>query len=154
MASDLNNVMLIGRLTKDPESKYLPSGSAVVEFSIANNYYMSSKNSTEVNYFDIVAFGKMAETVAKYLTKGKQIAISGTLRQDRWQDKDTNAARSKVRIIMQSMQMLGSAGGGANNMDATYTPTAPSGVDVDLGGFSDDDEVPFWLINFRKNLGE
>lgn len=144
MASDLNNIMLIGRLTKDPESKYLPSGSAVVEFSIANNYYVSSKNSNEVNYFDVVAFGKMAETVAKYLTKGKQVAISGTLRQDRWQDKDTNAPRSKVRIIMQSMQMLGSASGGAvNNMDATYTPIPQSGADVDLGGFSDDDEVPF-----------
>ena len=151
MASDLNNIMLIGRLTKDPESKYLPSGSAVVEFSIANNYYVSSKNSNEVNYFDVVAFGKMAETVAKYLTKGKQVAISGTLRQDRWQDKDTNAPRSKVRIIMQSMQMLGSASGGAvNNMDATYTPIPQSGADVDLGGFSDDDEVPFWLINFLE----
>lgn len=141
MASDLNNVMLIGRLTKDPESKYLPSGMAVVEFSIANNYY--SKNSTEVNYFDIVAFGKMAETVAKYLTKGKQIAVTGTLRQDRWQDKDTNTARSKVRIIMQSMQMLGSSGASVNNMDAVYTPTASVGGGVDLGGFSDDDEVPF-----------
>ena len=149
MASDLNNIMLIGRLTKDPESKYLPSGSAVVEFSIANNYYMSNKNSTEVNYFDVVAFGKMAETVAKYLTKGKQVAISGTLRQDRWQDKDTNAPRSKVRIIMQSMQMLGSASGGVGasspNMDATYAPSS-MGNSVDIGGFSDDDEVPFWLI--------
>ena len=144
MASDLNNIMLIGRLTKDPESKYLPSGSAVVEFSIANNYYVSSKNSNEVNYFDVVAFGKMAETVAKYLTKGKQVAISGTLRQDRWQDKDTNTPRSRIRIIMQSMQMLGSASGVAvNNMDATYTPIPQSGADVDLGGFSDDDEVPF-----------
>ena len=144
MASDLNNIMLIGRLTKDPESKYLPSGRAVVEFSIANNYYVSSKNSNEVNYFDVVAFGKMAETVAKYLTKGKQVAISGTLRQDRWQDKDTNTPRSRIRIIMQSMQMLGSASGGAvNNMDATYTPIPQSGADVDLGGFSDDDEVPF-----------
>ena len=146
MATDLNNIMLIGRLTKDPESKYLPSGSAVVEFSIANNYYMSSKNSTEVNYFDVVAFGKMAETVAKYLTKGKQVAISGTLRQDRWQDKDTNAPRSKVRIIMQSMQMLGSASGGVGasspNMDATYMPSS-MGNSVDIGGFSDDDEVPF-----------
>ena len=146
MAADLNNIMLIGRLTKDPESKYLPSGSAVVEFSIANNYYMSNKNSTEVNYFDVVAFGKMAETVAKYLTKGKQVAISGTLRQDRWQDKDTNAPRSKVRIIMQSMQMLGSASGGVGasspNMDATYMPSS-MGNSVDIGGFSDDDEVPF-----------
>lgn len=142
MASDLNNVMLIGRLTKDPESKYLPSGMAVVEFSIANNYYMSNKSSNEVNYFDVVAYGKIAETVSKYLTKGKQIAITGTLRQERWQDKDTNATKSRVRIIMQSMQMLGS-GGGVNNMDTVYTPTASVGVGADLGGFSDDDEVPF-----------
>lgn len=144
MASDFNNVTLIGRLTADPVSKYLPSGSAVVEFSIANNYYVSTKNATEVNYFDVVAFGKMAETVSKYLTKGKQVAISGTLRQERWQDKDTNAARSKVRIIMQSMQMLGNnaAGGASASMDTTYSPSASSGVD--LGSFSDDDdEVPF-----------
>ena len=145
MASDLNNVMLIGRLTADPVQKYLPSGMAVAEFSIANNYYMSSKSSNEVNYFDIVAFGKTAETAAKYLTKGKQVAIMGNLRQDRWQDKDTNSPRSKVRVIVNSMQMLGSAtGGGVNNpnMDATYTPSS-MGDNADLGGFSDDDEVPF-----------
>ena len=140
MATDLNNVMLIGRLVSDPTQKYLPSGMAVAEFSIANNYYVSSKNSTEVT------FGKSAETVAKYLTKGKQIAISGTLRQERWQDKDTNTGRSKVRIIMNTMQMLGSSSGsgGASspNMDATYTPSS-MGNSVDIGGFSDDDEVPF-----------
>lgn len=146
MATDFNSVTLIGRLTADPVSKYLPSGSAVAEFSIANNYYVSTKNATEVNYFDVVAFGKMAETVSKYLTKGKQVAISGTLRQERWQDKDTNAARSKVRIIMQSMQMLGNnaamGGAPAASMDTTYSPSASSGVD--LGSFSDDDdEVPF-----------
>ena len=143
MATDFNSVTLIGRLTADPVSKYLPSGSAVVEFSIANNYYVSSKNTTEVNYFDVVAFGKMAETVSKYLTKGKQVAIMGTLRQERWQDKDTNAARSKVRIIMQSMQMLGaSSGNAAAGMDTAYSHSASSGS-VDLGSFEDDDEVPF-----------
>ena len=143
MATDFNSVTLIGRLTADPVSKYLPSGSAVVEFSIANNYYVSSKNTTEVNYFDVVAFGKMAETVSKYLTKGKQVAIMGTLRQERWQDKDTNAARSKVRIIMQSMQMLGTSGNAsAAGMDTAYSPSASSG-NVDLGSFEDDDEVPF-----------
>lgn len=153
MASDLNNVMLIGRLTADPVLKYLPNGSAVAEFSIANNYYVSSKNSTDANFFEIVAFGKMAETVSKYLTKGKQVAITGSLRQDRWQDKDTNSPRSKVRIIMSSMQMLGSAGVG--NMDAAYSPLpdagsrpAPSESAADLDGFSDDDEVPFWFYDF------
>ncbi|MCZ9839424.1 single-stranded DNA-binding protein [Brachyspira hyodysenteriae] len=142
MATDFNSVTLIGRLTADPVSKYLPSGSAVVEFSIANNYYVSSKNTTEVNYFDVVAFGKIAEIVSKYLTKGKQVAIMGTLRQERWQDKDTNAARSKVRIIMQSMQMLGTSGNAAAGMDTAYSPSASSGS-VDLGSFEDDDEVPF-----------
>lgn len=143
MATDFNSVTLIGRLTADPVSKYLPSGSAVAEFSIANNYYVSTKNATEVNYFDVVSFGKMAETVSKYLTKGKQVAIMGTLRQERWQDKDTNAARSKVRIIMQNMQMLGSTNAAAagSTMDTTYSPSSSG---VDLGSFSDDDdEVPF-----------
>lgn len=139
MATDFNNVMLIGRLTADPVAKYSPSGSAVVEFSIANNYYVSSKNTTEVNYFEVVAFGKMAETVSKYLTKGKQIAINGTLRQERWQDKDTNSNRYKVRIIMQTMQMLGS-NNNTSNMDTAYTPSTNN---VDLGSFEDDDEVPF-----------
>lgn len=144
--SDVNNVTLIGRLTADPMLKYLPSGSAVVEFSIANNYYVSTKNANEVNYFDVVAFGKTAETISKYLTKGKQIAINGSLRQDRWQDKDTNTTKSRIRIIVNSMQMLG-ANGQPGSMDTTYTPSASVGGGmsdgIDIGNFSDDDEVPF-----------
>lgn len=143
--SDVNNVTLIGRLTADPMLKYLPSGSAVVEFSIANNYYVSTKNANEVNYFDVVAFGKTAETISKYLTKGKQIAINGSLRQDRWQDKDTNTTKSRIRIIVNSMQMLGA---NSQSMDTTYTPSASVGGGgmsdgIDIGSFSDDDEVPF-----------
>ena len=104
--SDHNNVTLIGRLTVDPQRKYTQSGKEIAEFSIANNYYISTKNTTEVNYFDVVAFDKLAETVNKYLIKGKQVLISGMLRQERWQDKNTNSTKSKIRIIMQSMQML------------------------------------------------
>ena len=63
--TDHNGVTLIGRLTSDPQRKYTQSGMEVAEFSIANNYYVSTKNTTEVNYFDIVAFGKLAETVSK-----------------------------------------------------------------------------------------
>ena len=144
--SDVNNVTLIGRLTADPMLKYLPSGSAVVEFSIANNYYVSTKNANEVNYFDVVAFGKTAETISKYLTKGKQIAINGSLRQDRWQDKDTNTTKSRIRIIVNSMQMLG-ANSQSGGMDTTYTPSPSVGGGmsdgIDIGSFSDDDEVPF-----------
>ncbi|PPS20586.1 single-stranded DNA-binding protein [Brachyspira murdochii] len=127
--SDHNIVTLIGRLTADPQRKYTQGGMEIAEFSIANNYYVITKNTTEVNYFDIVAFGKLAETVSKYLIKGKQVLISGTLRQERWQDKNTNTTRSKVRIIMQSMQML------SDKKESNNTAQNNSQ--------EDDEEVPF-----------
>ena len=127
--ADHNIVSIIGRLTADPQRKYTQGGKEVAEFSIANNYYLSTKNTTEVNYFDIVAFDKLAETANKYLTKGKQVCISGTLRQERWQDKNTNTTKSKVRIIMQSMQML------ADKKDSNNTTQNNSQ--------EDDEEVPF-----------
>lgn len=105
-------------------------------FGVANNYYVITKNTTEVNYFDIVAFGKLAETVNKYLIKGKQVLtpqagsrLCGTLRQERWQDKNTNTTKSKVRIIMQSMQML------ADKKDVNNA--------VENNSQEDDEEVPF-----------
>ena len=128
--SDHNIVTLIGRLTADPQRKYTQGGMEIAEFSIANNYYVSTKNTAEVNYFDIVAFDKLAETANKYLTKGKQVCISGTLRQERWQDKNTNTTKSKVRIIMQSMQMLADKKEADNNVSQTNNQ-------------EDDEEVPF-----------
>ena len=128
--SDHNIVTLIGRLTADPQRKYTQGGMEIAEFSIANNYYVSTKNTAEVNYFDILAFGKLAETVSKYLIKGKQVCISGTLRQERWQDKNTNTTKSKVRIIMQSMQMLADKKEADNNVSQTNNQ-------------EDDEEVPF-----------
>lgn len=127
--ADHNIVSIIGRLTADPQRKYTQGGKEVAEFSIANNYYVSTKNTTEVNYFDIVAFDKLAETVNKYLTKGKQVCISGTLRQERWQDKNTNTTKSKIRIIMQSMQML------ADKKEANNK--------AENNSQEDDEEVPF-----------
>lgn len=128
--SDHNNVTLIGRLNVDPQRKYTQSGKEIAEFSIANNYYISTKNTTEVNYFDVVAFDKLAETVNKYLIKGKQVLISGTLRQERWQDKNTNSTKSKIRIIMQSMQMLADKKESNNNI-------------IQNTSQGDDEDVPF-----------
>ncbi|MEI0593044.1 single-stranded DNA-binding protein [Brachyspira pilosicoli] len=128
--SDHNSVILIGRLTVDPQRKYTQTGKEIAEFSIANNYYISTKKTTEVNYFDVVAFDKLAETVNKYLIKGKQVLISGMLRQERWQDKNTNSTKSKIRIIMQSMQMLADKKESNNNIiQNTYQ--------------DNDDDVPF-----------
>lgn len=147
---DLNSVTLVGRLTADPRQDFLPNGTAKTTFSIANNYYIPNKDD-QVSYFDIVSFGKLAETCGKYLTKGKQIAVSGELRQNRWTDKE-GQKRSKVEILLQDMQMLGSPGDGGGG-GAAYEKSAPkreapepsfeeSGFDS-TAGFEDEDDVPF-----------
>ena len=127
--TDHNGVTLIGRLTADPQRKYTQGGMEIAEFSIANNYYVSTKNTTEVNYFDIVAFDKLAETANKYLTKGKQVLISGSLRQERWQDRHTGKTQSRVIIILQGMQML------ADKKESNNT--------AENNSQEDDEEVPF-----------
>lgn len=82
--SDFNNVNIIGRVVANPNQNFTASGLETSEFSIANNYYVKTKNQNEVNFFNIKAFGKLAKTAYKYLTKGKQVCISGVLRQERW----------------------------------------------------------------------
>ncbi|MBQ2313378.1 MAG: single-stranded DNA-binding protein [Treponema sp.] len=116
MASDLNSVALVGRLTRDAELSYLPSGMAVAAMSIAVNRGRKENDQwiNEVNYFDISYFGKSAESVKPYLTKGKQIAVQGSLRQERW-EKDGQKF-SKVRVVANTVELLGgrSDGGGAD----------------------------------------
>lgn len=129
--ADFNNVTLIGRLTSDPQRKYTQSGMEIAEFSIANNYYVSTKNTTEVNYFNIIAFSKLAETANKYLTKGKQVLINGSLRQERWTDRNTGKTQSRVIIILQGMQML------ADVKKEDVNNTAGNNSQ------EDDEEVPF-----------
>jgi single-strand DNA-binding protein len=112
--SDLNHVILIGRLTRDAELKYTSNGTAVCRFSIAVN--RKKKNGDqwvdEANFFDIVLWGRQGEALNQYLVKGKQIGVNGELRQERWQDKDSGQARSKVEVAASNIQLLG---GGNNN---------------------------------------
>jgi single-strand DNA-binding protein len=104
---DLNHVMLIGRLTRDADYKVLPSGQAVCNFSIAVNRRKKVGDNweDEANYFDIVLWGKQADSLNRYLVKGKQVGIDGELRQDRWQQDGQN--RSKVVISANNVQLLG-----------------------------------------------
>ncbi|MDR1363459.1 MAG: single-stranded DNA-binding protein [Spirochaetaceae bacterium] len=108
---DLNHVSLIGRLTRDAEYKVLPSGQAVCNFSIAVNRRRKNGDSweDEANYFDIVLWGKQADSLNRYLIKGKQIGVDGELRQDRWQQDGQN--RSKVVISAINVQLLGGGPG-------------------------------------------
>ena len=114
MAS-LNKVMLIGNLTRDPEVRYTPKGSAVCDMAIAvNRRYVtdSGERQEEVTYLDIVLWGKQAELAGQYLAKGRSVFIEGRLQMDSWEDKATGQKRSKIRVVAENMQFLDSKGGG------------------------------------------
>lgn len=112
MSKDLNRVTLVGRLVRDPEVRYTPNGTPVARISIANGERFKQNNEWKdyANYFDVVIWGNQAVNCEKYLKKGSQVAIDGTLRQNRWTDAGTNQTRSRVEIIAQSVQFLSSAG--------------------------------------------
>ena len=99
---DLNNLTLIGRLTRDIDVRYTTSGTCVGRFAVACNRMKKD----EVDYFDVAIFGKMAENLKSYLVKGKQIAIDGRLQQDRWTGQD-GTAHSKVSIVANNIQLIG-----------------------------------------------
>ncbi len=113
MANDINTVVLVGRLTRDAELKYTNTGTAVCKFSLAVNRRKRSGDqwADEVSYFDIVLWGKQGEAIHQYLGKGKQVAVNGELRQNRWEQDGQN--RSKIEIIALNVQLLGGSTGGS-----------------------------------------
>lgn len=115
--TDLNNVTLIGRLVANPEVRYSATGTPVLRVSIAVNESIKKNNDWQnyANFFDIVAFGNIASNCEKYLKKGSQIAINGSLRQSRWTDKNTNQKHSKVEIMATSIQFLGKSENDSNS---------------------------------------
>jgi single-strand DNA-binding protein len=115
MAKDLNHVAVIGRLVKDPEIKYTASGMPVTKFTIANNvtYMQNNERKDYVNFFDVNVWGNQAINCEKFLKKGSQVAIEGSLRQSKWTDAATGQNRSKIEITANSVQFLTPAGGAA-----------------------------------------
>ncbi len=107
MSNDINSVTLVGRLTREAELKYTNTGTPICKFSIAVNRRKKQGEQwvDEVSYFDIVLWGKQGEAIQQYLTKGKQVAVSGELRQNRWEQDGQN--RSKVEIVASDVQLLG-----------------------------------------------
>lgn len=105
---DLNQFFIIGRLTRDVEIKSTPNGVTVARISIANNQKVKRNGQWQdtTNFFDIAIFGKSANNLAQYLTKGKQIAVSGAMKQDRWTDNAGNN-HTKISLIASQLQLLG-----------------------------------------------
>jgi len=116
MARGINKVILVGNLGKDPETRYMPSGSAVTNLTLATSESWKDKQSGEqqerTEWHKVAMFGRLAEIAAEYLRKGSQVYIEGKLRTRKWQDKE-GKDRWTTEIVADEMQMLGGKGGGA-----------------------------------------
>lgn len=161
MSNDLNKVELIGRLTRDADLKYTTTGTAIAGISLASNRSVKKQDNweTEVSYFDASVYGKSAENLKPYLTKGKTIAIAGRLKQDRW-EKDGQKF-SRIKIEVEELQLLGgnssensNSSNGGNGAQFSAMPqnqvtppqAAPATPAPDPSLFSNDDfpeDIPF-----------
>ncbi len=145
MANDINVITLVGRLTRDSELKYTNSGTAICKFSLAVNRKKRQDEQwvEEVSYFDITLWGKLGEAISQYLNKGKQVAVSGELRQNRWEQDGQN--RSKVEIVASHVQLLSgdsqASGQGAERPQQGSGKPQQSFQGYDQGEFIDD--IPF-----------
>jgi len=164
MAASFNKVILVGNLTRDPEVRYTPKGSAVCDLGLAVNRQYSlegGEKREEVTFVDVVLWARLAEIAGEYLKKGRPVLIEGRLQLDSWDDKQSGQKRSKLRVIGETMQLLGSRQGGAEGDEA---PSSGSGGGRSYGGGGasggggsrsntppprpapsepDDDEIPF-----------
>ena len=148
MARGINKVILVGNLGADPETRYMPSGSAVTNLSIATSESWKDKQSGEqkerTEWHKVAMFNRLAEIAAEYLRKGSQVYIEGKLRTRKWQDRDGND-RWTTEIIADEMQMLGGRGGGGGSMPTSQDP-GPSGSSSpppQAGPDDFDDDIPF-----------
>jgi len=135
--ADINRVTVIGRLTRDAETKSTPGGQTVCKFSIAVNRSVKSGDEwkDEAGFFDVALWGKRGEALQQYLVKGKQVGVDGELRQDRWQQDGQN--RSRVEIVAGNVQLLG--GGAQSGGDAGASASGGKAASDDT--FEDD--IPF-----------
>jgi single-strand DNA-binding protein len=143
MSRGINKVIIVGNLGNDPETRYMPSGSAVTNLSVATNESWKDKQTGEqkdrTEWHKVAMFGRLAEIAAEYLRKGSQVYIEGKLRTRKWQDKD-GQDRYTTEIVADEMQMLGGRGGGGappmNDSSDRSPPPRASGDDFD-------DDIPF-----------
>jgi len=149
MAS-FNRVILAGNLTRDPELRYTPKGTAIARLGIACNRKWKTETGElkeEVTFVDVDAFGKQAETIGQYLKKGRPILIEGRLKLDQWEDKQSGQKKSKLGVVLESFQFLDSGNRGEGNSDAPRSrPSTAAAPPPDSGEAeppSEHDDVPF-----------
>lgn len=155
MAS-FNKVILVGNLTRDPEVRYTPKGSAVCDLGLAVNRQYSvdgGEKREEVTFVDVVLWARLAEIAGEYLKKGRPVLIEGRLQLDSWDDKQSGQKRSKLRVIGETMQLLGGRPGGGDGGDESHggssgsrpsnAPRASAPPPRAAPSAPDDDDIPF-----------
>ncbi len=147
MARGINKVIVVGNLGNDPDTRYMPSGGAVTNLSVATSEQWKDKQTGEqkerTEWHKVAMFGRLAEIAAEYLRKGSQVYIEGKLRTRKWQDRDGND-RYTTEIIADEMQMLGGRGGGGGSAPMRDDRGGSSGAPPPQSGPDDfDDDIPF-----------
>ena len=145
--ANINRVVLVGNLTKDPELRHTPSGTAVCKLRLAVNTRQKDAQGNwgdKPNYFDVTVWGNQGESCAQYLSKGRPVGVDGRLDWREWEAQD-GSKRQAVEIIADSVQFLGSRGdGGEGGGERQFVPAAATSGNEDFGGTgSGDDDIPF-----------
>jgi single-strand DNA-binding protein len=144
MAGDINRVVLVGRLTRDPELRHLPSGSPVLQLGLAVNGRQQDGSGNWVdkpNFFDVKLFGNRAESLAQHLAKGRRIGVDGRLDWSSWEAQD-GSKRSKVEVVAFDIQFLDSRGDA--EAQPQYVPTSDVAANQDdFAPVGVDDDIPF-----------
>ena len=144
MAKSINQVILMGRLTRDPEVRTTSTGKTITSFSIAVD---RGGQDDQADFFDVTAWEKLGELVSQYLSKGRRCLVQGRLRQDSWDDKETGKKRSKVEVVATDVTFLdgpsGEGGGASNNYQ--NSPNASTGKKSDDVVIEDIDDKPIDL---------
>ncbi len=155
--ANLNKVMLIGNLTRDPEVRFTPSGKAVADISLAINRVWNNdqgQKQEETTFVDVTLWGRQAELAQQYLTKGRGVYIEGRLQMDSWDDKETGKKRTKLKVVGDNLQFLpdgrgGNGGGGAppqqRSGGAPQQRSGPpqGGSAAPAEDFQEEDDIPF-----------
>ncbi len=155
--ANLNKVMLIGNLTRDPELRYTPKGTAVADLGLAVNRRVSDGNgnwSDETTFVDVTVWGNTAENSQKFLSKGRGVFIEGRLQLDTWEDKQSGQKRSKLKVVGENVQFLpdgrggsgGSGGGrqGGSSSGHSDDSKPQGGSAADEGDYEEEgDDIPF-----------
>jgi single-strand DNA-binding protein len=143
--ANFNKVILAGNLTRDPELRYTPKGTAVARITLAVNRTYSGEDGVkkeEVSFVDVDAWGRQGEVIAQYMKKGRPLLVEGRLKQDTWEDKNTHQKQSKLKVVLESFSFIDSNRGDASGAPGSSRPSAPAATPAPGSSSEPESEMP------------